>query len=181
MIWLILRQFWCSSHSFVSFISVGARNSCHENSLNLVNFPVVDDLRQVAHTLCRAVSCLLCTESRMDFIGWCVLVFFLLEYVKGPEDKEQVPVVCSLNLPLLVFSPSRSLILLIQIFSLLDNFAQPSLLRDHGTPFGGTSAKVSASQRKRGTHKRQISKLPTPYPPVSISANNHNRQSQRLG
>jgi len=32
-----------------------------------------------------------------------------------------------------------------------------------------------------GTKKRQISKPPTPYPPVSISANNHNRQSQRLG
>jgi len=32
-----------------------------------------------------------------------------------------------------------------------------------------------------GTHKRQISKQPTPHPPVSISANNNNRQSQRLG
>jgi len=31
-----------------------------------------------------------------------------------------------------------------------------------------------------GTHKRQISKPPTPYPPVSISTSNHNRQSQRL-
>jgi len=34
--------------------------------------------------------------------------------------------------------------------------------------------------RMGGTHKRQISKPPTPHPPVSISANNHNRQSQRL-
>ena len=32
-----------------------------------------------------------------------------------------------------------------------------------------------------GTHKRQISKPPTPHPPVSISASNHYRQSQRLG
>jgi len=31
-----------------------------------------------------------------------------------------------------------------------------------------------------GTYKRQISKPPTPYPPVSIRDNNHNRQSQRL-
>jgi len=32
-----------------------------------------------------------------------------------------------------------------------------------------------------GTHKRQISKPSTPDSQVSISANNHNRQRQRLG
>jgi len=32
-----------------------------------------------------------------------------------------------------------------------------------------------------GIHKRRISKPPTPYQPVSINANNHNRQSQGLG
>jgi len=30
-----------------------------------------------------------------------------------------------------------------------------------------------------GTHKRQTLNPPTPYPPVSISTHNHNRQSQR--
>ena len=29
-----------------------------------------------------------------------------------------------------------------------------------------------------GTHKRQISKSPTPYPPVSMSSNNHSHQSR---
>jgi len=32
-----------------------------------------------------------------------------------------------------------------------------------------------------GIHERQISKPQTPYPLVSISANNHNTQIQRLG
>jgi len=34
------------------------------------------------------------------------------------------------------------------------------------------------NKKMRRHHKRQISKPPTLYPPVSISANNHNRQSQ---
>jgi len=38
---------------------------------------------------------------------------------------------------------------------------------------GKVSGDTSIQQKVGGTHKRQISKQKTPYPPVSISTNNH--------
>jgi len=60
-------------------------------------------------------------------------------------------------------------------------------LHKHSSPFSYDTQKSLPLYHQlrvegRGaTHKRQISKPPTPYQPVSISANNHNRLSQRLG